>query len=258
MWIVILSEPATAGESKDPYPACVHVTDRALSTTNAPLAGHRIANRHILVPRYTGNMSRPFLLCGAVLLALVGATAQSQPPAALPNQAEIADLVAKQFGAEFKPAPFLPRGVGGQLQRNAAPILLLTGDLDGDGTEDAVIVAKAGANLLAGQQQYGYKVVDPFDSYFGFGDPRVTRQFGSADPGRDYALLVIHNWRAATPKAKFVIINLPFDRLWLQPSTLKKKSRTAIMTEEAGLMQSTVYWDGKRYRYVPGTGEAEP
>lgn len=152
----------------------------------------------------------------------------------------------------------MPRGVGGQVQRNAAPILLLTGDLDGDGTEDAVIIAKAGGNPLGGQQQHGYKVVDPFDSYFGFGDPRITRQFGSSDPDRDYALLVIHNWRAATPKAKFVIINLPFDRLWLQPSTLKKKTRTAIMTEEAGLMQSTVYWDGKRYRYVPGTGEAEP
>ncbi len=193
------------------------------------------------------------LLCAAVLMAAQA----SAPMPTNPTPAELGDYVTRQFGGDIKIAPFTPRGVGGQVLKGAPPILLLTGDLDGDGTEDAVIVAKTGANPLLAQEQFGYKVIDPYDSYYGFGDTRITRQFTMQDSDRENALLIVHNWRAATPKNKLVIINLPFDRLALQQVTLKKKPRTVIMTEEAGLMQSTVYWDGKRYRYEPGTGESE-
>ncbi len=197
-------------------------------------------------------MTRVFL--AALLLA---AALFAQVPPANPTPAEVADYVAKQFGADFKVAPFTPRGVGGQILKGAPPILLLTGDLDGDGAEDAVIIAKTGANPLLGQEQFHYKVVDPYDAYYGVGDTRITRQFSMGDSDREHALLIIHGWRTATPKSKVVIINLPFDRLALQQTVLKKKPRTVIIAEEAGLMQSTVFWDGKRYRYEPGTGESE-
>ena len=52
-----------------------------------------------------------------------------------------------------------------------------------------------------------------------------------------------------------MIINLPFDNLALTQTSLKKKTRTAIATEEGGLGGSVVFWDGKRYRYEPGAEE---
>ena len=37
--------------------------------------------------------------------------------------------------------------------------------------------------------------------------------------------------------------------------TVKKKQRTTLITREGGIVDSLVYWDGKRYKYEPGTGE---
>ena len=87
-------------------------------------------------------------------------------------------------------------------------------DLDGDGTEDAVIVGKC-TNPLIDETENNFKVVDPYNSFFGYGDTKATSQFASEDPlARSRVLLIIHGagpeaWRSATPKAKFVIINLP-------------------------------------------------
>lgn len=71
-------------------------------------------------------------------------------------------------------------------------------------------------------------------------------------------LLVIHGagpegWRAATPKAKFVIINLPFKQITVRKLMVKKKSVMAIYAEESGSdeMTSAVFWDGKKYHYQP-------
>ena len=52
-------------------------------------------------------------------------------------------------------------------------------------------------------------------------------------------LLVIHGagpeaWRAATPKAKFVIINLPFKQIAVKKLSVKKKTVMAIYAEETG------------------------
>jgi len=198
-------------------------------------------------------MRRAILPCALLLASAL--YAQNAPAA--PNQADLSTFVEKQFGPMFKLAPFIPRGVGGRADSGGAPIAVLLGDFDGDGTEDAAIVVRGSGDLLGPQQQFGYKVVDPYDAYFGYGDPKITREFSSRDPERDRMLVVAHDWRSAAPKAKFVVINLPFDRLWTQPGTLKKKPRMVVIAEEAGLMQSMLYWDGKKYRYEPGVAESQ-
>src|SRR6266404_5359011 len=103
----------------------------------------------------------------------------------------------------------------------------LKADMDGDGIEDLVVAARC-TNAL----------VDPAT--------------------RGLVLLVIHGagpeaWRAATPKAKFVIINLPFKQVAVKKLTVKKKNVMAIYAEETGgdHMTSATFWDGKKYRYQP-------
>ena len=129
---------------------------------------------------------------------------------------------------------------------------LLTGDLDGDGIEDAVIIAHA-KNPLTDQQPLNYKVIDPYDEYFGTGDPRITVGFGNDDPARNEYLLVIHGagalaWRAPVPKAKFVVINLPFDHLGITRLALKKKVINVIAAKDA-TTNSVLFWTGKKYKW---------
>ncbi len=164
---------------------------------------------------------------GAAVPLQTQADAKSAPVAPAMNLADLADYVQKQFGEQFKVKPLQPRGVGGQLLKGTPAVTILTGDLDGDGVEDAAIVAHAPGNPLTQQQDFGYRVIDPYDTYFGWGDPRTTRQFTAVDPENERALLVIHSWRSATPKAKYVIINLPFENLTLTRLTIKKKLRAA-------------------------------
>jgi hypothetical protein len=135
----------------------------------------------------------------------------------------------------------------------------ITADLNGDGIEDVVIVARC-KNPLIEQGENNYKVIDPLDSYYGYGNPAVTTGFAPDDPKlRGIALLIIHGagpdaWRSATPQAKFVIINLSVKTITVKKMKLsKKKSTTAIYIEEAGedKMTSAVFWDGRKYRYEP-------
>jgi hypothetical protein len=137
-----------------------------------------------------------------------------------------------------------------------------TADLDGDGTEDAVIVAKC-TNPLMDQTEDNFTVIDPYNSFFGYGDTKATSQFASEDPlARGRVLLIIHGagaeaWHSDTPKAKFVIINLPFKQIAVKKLMVKKKPVMAIYAEEtsADQMTSTIFWDGKKYRYQPlGSG----
>jgi hypothetical protein len=169
---------------------------------------------------------------------------------------QLTEYVHDQFGASFKPTPVQPRGAGGDPVKGSSPIVLLTGDLDGDGVEDAIIVAKS-INPMVDEQPLGYKVIDPYDTFFGYGNPKFTQQFANSDKDNQYLLLIVHSWRAETPKAKFVIINLPFDNLTVARGSLKKKTRSFLVSTQVGMMQSTIYWDGKKYRYAPGTSEEE-
>jgi hypothetical protein len=177
----------------------------------------------------------------AVLLFAVAALAQQ--PAPSPTAKVDNALVQEQFGSTCTLLP------------GPQP---LTGDLDGDGVADLVIAARC-TNPLMDAAEHDFTVVDPYNTFYGYGNTRVTSQFASEDPEtRGVVLLIIHGagaeaWRSAAPKAKFVVINLPFKQLYLRKLTVKKKSVTAIYAEEAGAdqMTSALFWDGKKYRYQP-------
>ena len=154
------------------------------------------------------------------------------------------DFVQKQFGATCRLVAGPP---------------LLTADLDGDGVEDAVIVARC-TNPLMDEAENNYKVIDPYNSFYGYGDPKTTTQFASENPQlRGLSLLIIHGsgpeaWRSANPKAKFIVINLPFKQLAVKKLTVHKKSIMAIYAEESQEGEGTVsvvFWDGKKYKYRP-------
>jgi hypothetical protein len=132
------------------------------------------------------------------------------------------------------------------------------GDLDGDGVEDIVIPAHCTSPLM-NQGENSYVVIDPYDSFFGYGNPKVTTAFVADDPQRrGFSLLVIHGagpdaWHATVPKAKFMLVNIPFRDVKLRKMQVKKRPRVAIYVAETGgdSMTSMVYWDGKKYRYDP-------
>jgi hypothetical protein len=188
--------------------------------------------------------------CGLLFgLALVAATQQASsvpyntPPAAGSPHIDN-EFVQKQFGESCTLMP------------GPAP---LKADFDGDGVEDIVIVARC-RNPLPDQVEHSFRVVDPYNQYFGFGDPKVTTEFASEDPDlRGISLLIIHGagpeaWRSATPKAKFLVINLPFKNLAVKKIMVHKKPTVAIFAEEAREGEGTIsalYWDGKKYKYQP-------
>ncbi|HEY4054334.1 MAG TPA: hypothetical protein VGL74_11340 [Terriglobales bacterium] len=140
----------------------------------------------------------------------------------------------------------------------------MTGDLNGDGVEDLVMIARC-KNPLIDQDDKGYKVVDPMDSFYGYGNPKITAGgFGQDDPKlKGICVMIIHGaggdvWHSAAPQAKFVIINLAVKSVAVRKMKVsKKKTETAIYVEEAtgDQMTSVLYWDGRKYRYNPlGSG----
>lgn len=191
-------------------------------------------------------MSFPrFAVFLAALCISAGCTVTAQsayaPPVA--RTAVDNDFVQKEFGSTCSLIGLPP----------------LVADLDGDGVEDIVIPAKC-TNPMMDQAEDSFVVVDPYNSFFGYGNPKVTTQFSSEAPERrGYSLLVIHGagpeaWRAPVPKAKFLIVNLPFKQVVVKKMVAKKtKTIMGIFTEETGGDQATsvIYWDGKRYKYMP-------
>ena len=153
------------------------------------------------------------------------------------------DFVKKQFGAEFT---------------LATPVEPLTGDFDGDGVPDLAFVVHT-KNPLIDEAEHQYKVLDPYDEFFGIGDPKITSHFGSEDPARrGLVLCIIHGADAESMqrgefKAKFVILNLPFKQLAVKHIQIRKKMVTAIYAEETSgdQMTSVIYFDGKKYKYQP-------
>jgi hypothetical protein len=185
-----------------------------------------------------------FSFRGICVLLLVGvAPGLAQSSAKTSASAVSNDFIQKQFGATCSLMAGPPT---------------YTADLDGDGTEDAVIVAKC-TNPLMDATENNFSVVDPYNSFFGYGDTKATSQFASEDPvARGRVLLIIHGagaeaWHSDTPKAKFVIINLPFKQIAVRKLMVKKKLVMAIYAEEtsADQMTSAIFWDGKKYRYQP-------
>jgi hypothetical protein len=186
-------------------------------------------------------MSR--LTCSLLIICCLS-SAFAQPAAKPTAQSVDNTFVQKQFGSTCT------------LEPGAQP---LTADLNGDGVEDVVIIARC-ANPLIDEAENKYKVIDPYDAFFGYGDPKVTTKFASEHPQRrGLALLIIHGegadgWRAAEPKAKYIVINLPFKQIAVKKLIVHKKTVTAIYAEEAREGEGTVsaiFWDGKKYKYQP-------
>ena len=171
------------------------------------------------------------------------ATAQENSLAATPSPV-YDKFVHQQFGASCS------------LEPNFAPMI---GDLNNDGVADIVMVARC-KNALIDQGEKSYKVIDPMDSFFGYGNPVITTSFAPDDPKlRGISLLVIHGsgpeaWRSETALSKFVIINMPVKKLSVKRMKIsRKKLANAIYVEEAtgDQMTSAIFWDGKKYRYEP-------
>jgi hypothetical protein len=178
------------------------------------------------------------LLMGMLTIGIAAVAQSANKPVAVDNA-----FVEKQFGTTCK------------LMAQPAPYV---GDLDGDGVQDVVMAANC-KDPMMDQAEHDFKVIDPYNSFFGYGDPKVTTAFASEDPAlRGQALLVIHGagneaWRSDTPKAKFIMVNLPFKQVQIKKLTVKKKTVTAIYAEELGgdHQTSATFWDGKKYRYQP-------
>ena len=190
-----------------------------------------------------------------VLLGLFVITASSATPAAekkqpppppahakAPSPAVTDDYVHKEFGDNCSLLAGPPQFVG---------------DLDGDGVDDLVIAARC-KNPMADQAEYGFHVTDPYNSFLGFGDVKVTSTFASDAPERKgVSLLIVHGvgaeaWRSGKEKPKFLLINLPFQTLTVKRLALKKKTVLGIYMEEKGEGEATssvIFWDGKKYRY---------
>lgn len=188
-----------------------------------------------------------FLVFG-VLLSVAAAQSKKQPPppppahAHSPSPAVNDDFIHKQFGDNCSLIAGPPQFVA---------------DLDGDGLDDLVVAAKC-KNPMADKDEYSFTVSDPYDTFLGYSDVKVTSTFASDEPGRrGICLLIIHGaekdaWRAETPKAKFLMINLPFKTLSVKRLTLKKRTVLGVYMDEAGEGEETssvLYWDGKKYRY---------
>jgi hypothetical protein len=184
----------------------------------------------------------PFLLAFMVAV-LIPAFGQG-PARKIDNE-----FLHRQFGQEFTLVPEIE------------PVF---GDLNGDGVEDVVIAARC-KNPLLDQAEHNYTVIDPYYDFFGFGDPKVTTTFSEPDPvRRGLMVLIIHGarqdaWRSATPQSKYVIVNLPYRTLSVRKMKLRKKTIEAVYIEEAGETgeSSALFFDGKKFRYVPMGGSMQ-
>jgi len=159
------------------------------------------------------------------------------------------DFVKQQFGSQFTLVP---------------EVGVAFGDLDGDGVEDVAIAARC-KNPMMDQAEHNYTVIDPLNAFFGYGDPKMTTTFSEGVPERrGLVVLIIHGagkdaWRSATPKAKFVIVNLPYRTISIRKMKMRKKMIEAIYIEEMSETGDTsaLFFDGKKFRYVPMGGDME-
>jgi hypothetical protein len=187
----------------------------------------------------------PALLLAFSFAMLVPAFGQAQStPPKIDNE-----FVQQQFGKEFTLLPEI------------APVF---GDLDGDGVEDVVIAARC-KNPMLDQGEHNYTVMDPYNDFFGYGDPRMTTTFSEGDPtNRGLVVLVIDGtgkdtWHSASPKAKYVIVNLPYKTISVKKMKLRKRTIEAMYIEEAGEFgnSSALFFDGRKFRYVPMGGDMQ-
>src|SRR5271157_5642956 len=150
-------------------------------------------------------MRKVFLLLAFSLALLIPAFGQGSPAARKIDN----EFVQQQFGNQFTLVPEVGAAFG---------------DLNGDGVEDVVIAARC-KNPMFDQAEHNFSVIDPYYEFFGYGNPKLTTTFSEGDPAlRGLVVLVIYGagpegWRSATPKAKFVIVNLPYRTIAVRKMT---------------------------------------
>src|SRR5271163_5312820 len=114
------------------------------------------------------------ILLGLLMISAVALGADKNPPpppparARAPVPAVTDEYVHKEFGDNCSLLAGPPQFVG---------------DLDGDCIDDLVVVARC-KNPMADQDEYGFRVADPYDSFLGFGNVKVTSTFASDAPER--------------------------------------------------------------------------
>jgi len=177
-----------------------------------------------------------FLLASLALAQPAPVAAPKAPPSVL---ADPAAYLALQFGSSFKLDPKVPP---------------MFGDLDGDGNEDLILVGTSATPLMA-QEKFSFKVEDPYDAYFGTGNPKITSQFTLHFDGSSRCILIVFGWRLPpNPKAKkvskFVLINTPFETASIVNLRLKKKNLQAIDAVDRTTLHALLVWDGKRWRWL--------
>lgn len=188
-------------------------------------------------------------LLPASVLAEQPAAAPAAPSAASSSAQPLPDpaaYVAQQFGSSFTVDPKIPPQFG---------------DLDGDGNDDLVLVATSKTPLLA-QDQFHYKVEDPYDGYFGTGDAKITSTFSLHFDGSARDILIVFNWRqpqTQDPKqlhkhpTKFVLINTPFESLSINPNKMSPKKKMSVQpmeTVDSTSLHSLLVWDGRRWHWI--------
>jgi hypothetical protein len=191
---------------------------------------------------------RIVLLLSALCLTVPMLGQQPVSPGANPNAkaeaaaheppSEMQQLVTKEFGPDFK------------VLKKFEPVL---GDMDGDGKEDIALVASS-KNPTGGSGAHDYTVTDPYDGYFGYGNPKVMASFSTSPTGSSHCILIIDDWKSPKPKAKWVIVNVPFEKVAIGQVTLKKKRTVAAVTViEADGLTAMVFFDGKKYKWEPNS-----
>ncbi|MGA2990504.1 MAG: hypothetical protein ABSD88_08505 [Candidatus Korobacteraceae bacterium] len=167
-----------------------------------------------------------------------GPEAKPATPAATESEAQRMELVratiAREFGTHLKLAPAFPP---------------MFGDFDGDGVEDLAVVVTG--NPAQDQAAYNYKLIDPYHSFFGYGDPKVMMTFPVNTEQQARYVAICHQWRTANPKLKFVIVNLEFGQIQVGSARFKKKVVSALFATDTTGLHAQIYWDGHKYRWVP-------
>jgi hypothetical protein len=214
---------------------------------------HRKFFKHPVVAILTSVALHALMIAMLIVVMIVAMTdpapaaSKKLPPpppahATSPSPAVTDEYIHKQFGDNCSLLP-------GPAQ--------FVADMDDDGIDDLVIAAKC-KNPMADRAEYNFVVADPYDTFLGYNDVKVTSTFASDEPERrGVSLLIVHGvgadaWRSATPKAKFLLINLPFSTLTVKRMTLKKRTVLGVYMEEKGEGEGTssvVYWNGKKYKY---------
>ena len=130
-------------------------------------------------------------------------------------------------------------------------------DMDEDGIDDLVVAAKC-KNPMADKDEYSFVVADPYHTFLGYGDVKVIHVCIRRTGTTRVSLLIIHgaekdDWRAETPKAKFLLINMPFKTLVVKRLTIKREQSSVTWKKGRGENISSVIFGTGRPQ-ISGSG----